>query len=490
VEPVTVDIMGEAFGARLAAILRAARHDQERSLRATARSSGGSFRSRTLKELETGRADLQGLDLAALASLYRIDLDALLRERIPLVVDVPAGTISTAGLGRSFDPGHQDGLLLAYLHLVRDLRDLHEARSIALRREDIEVLASGLRADPAAVLDRLGELMGSTVTQRRSAVAMFAAGAALIVLSTGAVALDFGLYQPADDGEDAPEVAVVTLAAADDFGDRDDFGNRGDLGGGDVLYDGPESALEPLVPATGAPATASELASPAPGPSAAPPVIDVPPSVTPGGPPATPGGPPATPGGPAGAGGGVPPVGDAVAGGPVVDVPVADAPPAGPSVPDVPEEADAAPGTPGPDGSAPDGVLPVDGQPDDLPPVDEPSAEVPSEHVAPGDLSPVDGPPVDEPSVGAPPSDLPLVDAGPGTDAPGSEGGSEGSDPGDPDPGVDEPTSPVGEGGTPGNSPEVGNTPNVGTPGNSGNPNAGGTTDAEPSLNAAPVPRM
>ena len=205
-EQATVDTTSEAFGARLAAILRAARQDQERSLRGMAWWSGSSFRFRTLKDLEAGRADLRGLDLAALASLYRIDLAALVQDRVALVVDAAAGTISTAGLVRSFDTDHQDGLLLAYLHLVRDLRDLQQAQSIALRREDVEALAGGLRADAASVLDRLGELMGSTVTQRRSAVAMFAAGAALIVLSTGAIALEPGLHQPSGEGEDGSEV--------------------------------------------------------------------------------------------------------------------------------------------------------------------------------------------------------------------------------------------------------------------------------------------
>ncbi len=125
-----------------------------------------------LRALENGQADLRGLHLPALASLYRLDLAALLKERVPLTVDLSGGVIATAGLVRTFTPGGQDGLLLAYLHLVRDLRDLQTAPSLALRRVDVEVLATSLRSEAVAVLDRLGPLMGSTVPQRRSAVSL------------------------------------------------------------------------------------------------------------------------------------------------------------------------------------------------------------------------------------------------------------------------------------------------------------------------------
>jgi hypothetical protein len=200
----------------LAAILRAARRDQERSLQVMAWRSRGVFPSSLLQDLEAGRAELSGVDLPALAAHYRIDLAALWHERIPLTVDAAVGTIATAGVTRGFDRSHPDGLLLAYLSLVRDLRDLQEARSIALRREDVEVLANGLGADAASVLERLGELMGSTSVQRRSSSAMFAAGAALIVLSTGTMALESGMHRVADEAgaAHAPEVAVVTLGDA------------------------------------------------------------------------------------------------------------------------------------------------------------------------------------------------------------------------------------------------------------------------------------
>lgn len=211
-----VDTTTATFSARLAAILRAARDDQGRSVRSLVWASRGTFRRGALRALESGQGDLRGVDLASLAALYRIDLGELLQERVPVRADLEAGTIATAGLVRSFTPGDSDALLVTYLGLVRDLRDLRTAPSIALRRGDVETLAAALRSEAIAVLDRLGQLMGSTVTQRRSAVAMFLAGAALIVLSTGAVALPPGSHEPAAHAEAGPEVAISLVASADE----------------------------------------------------------------------------------------------------------------------------------------------------------------------------------------------------------------------------------------------------------------------------------
>jgi hypothetical protein len=181
--PTLVDMTTATFAARLAAILRAARDDQERSLRSLSWASRGSFRIGVLRDVEAGKADLRGVDLAALAALYRIDLSELLQERAPIRADLAAGTIATGGLVRTFAPGDRDALLVAYVRLVRDLRDLHTAPSIALRRDDVEVLAASLSTDAPEVLERLGRLMSATAIRRRSAVAMFLAGAALIVLT-------------------------------------------------------------------------------------------------------------------------------------------------------------------------------------------------------------------------------------------------------------------------------------------------------------------
>ncbi len=210
----TIDTTSEAFIARLASLLRTARSDRGESVRAVARRSGGAVSARKLRAIESAELGLDDVDLPLVAGLYGVDLFALLQDRVPLEVDAAGGVLTTAGITRSFTPGVEDELLTAYLLLVRDMRDIPHEPTVALRREDVELLASHLRKDATAVLSRLGELMGATVTQRRSMVAAFAAGAALIVLTTSAVALEPGTYQqPVDSDQDGETVSALTLSS-------------------------------------------------------------------------------------------------------------------------------------------------------------------------------------------------------------------------------------------------------------------------------------
>jgi hypothetical protein len=187
-DPDRHDLAGPVLAARLASLLRTSRRDAGRTVRQLAHASGGAFTVSLLRRLEAAEQALDDLDLVRLTGLYGIDLPALLLPRVPLVVDAEGGRLETAGIVRSFDPTDPDGLLVAYLLLVRELRTLQHAPSISLRRGEVETLAASLRTDGETVLDRLGELMGSTVAQRRSMVAAFVAGAAIIVLAGGAVA--------------------------------------------------------------------------------------------------------------------------------------------------------------------------------------------------------------------------------------------------------------------------------------------------------------
>jgi len=210
----TIDTTSDAFVARLASLLRTARSDRGDSVRALARRSGGAVSARKLRAIESAEVGLDDVDLPLVAGLYGVDLLALLQERVPLEVDAASGALTTAGIMRTFTPGDEDELLTAYRLLVRELRDIPHEPTVALRREDVELLASHLRKDAAVVLSRLGELMGATVTQRRSMVAAFAAGAALIVLTTSAVALEPGTYQPpADSNQDGEVVSALTLSS-------------------------------------------------------------------------------------------------------------------------------------------------------------------------------------------------------------------------------------------------------------------------------------
>lgn len=191
--PGATDTASPVFATRLATLLHTARGDRNASLREMARATAGAATGRQLRAIEAAEADLTRFDVAAIAAAYGLDLSSLLGERMPLEVDLEAGILRTAGSSRRFPPGDTDALLLTYLLLVRDLRDLPEGSAVAVRRDDVEVLARHLGADAANVIDRLAAMMGATGTERRSIVGLFATGAAILVLATSAVATQTGL---------------------------------------------------------------------------------------------------------------------------------------------------------------------------------------------------------------------------------------------------------------------------------------------------------
>jgi hypothetical protein len=306
------------------------------------------------------------------------------RPRTPLTVDLAEGIIQAGGHRARFDPAADDAVELAYLKLVRRMRDVHREPSFVLRSDDVEALAAVLRRDAVAVLDRLGELMGATVTQRRSMVTSFLAGALLIAVATSAVALGSddgaapepdepvagGGLSPGADGRPIPagELGDALVGAA----------HAEDALQGDALA---EEALAEDGTVEGAPA--SDTATPPAEPALAPPTAVRAPATSPpaaGSPPDT-GASPSSP---------------------------EEEPPA------VPRDRRPAPDAPGSGGVA-DGVEPpaparpapmVEGEPDtwtwDDPEVDQPGAiiDIPSdpEVVEPGTT---DDPPGDDPEVGA-----------------------------------------------------------------------------------------
>jgi hypothetical protein len=187
------------------------------------------------------------------------------RERAPISVDLAAGRLDTAGRSARFDPSAQDALELAYLRLVRELRDVRREPSFVLRSADVAALAAATRRDAAELLDRLGELMGASVTQRRSMVTAFAAGALLIAVATGAAALSSG-------GADLPGPrSEERVEAAGEVGSELDLPapevDAADVDAGD---DEDQGADETEAAADEAGAPAGEVAGPAPAPTPTP----------------------------------------------------------------------------------------------------------------------------------------------------------------------------------------------------------------------------
>jgi hypothetical protein len=214
--PGATDTASEVFPARLARLMHTARADRGTSLREMARATEGAATGRQLRAIEAAEADLTRFDVAAIVSAYGLEPSSLVGDRVPIDVDLDAGVLRTADIARHFTPGATDGLLAAYLQLVRDVRHVPEGSAVPVRRDDVEVLAWHLGADAASVLDRLAALVGATGTERHSLVGLFAAGAAVLVLTAGAVALQ-GPDRASRDAEppDAPRSSDAPRPSGD-----------------------------------------------------------------------------------------------------------------------------------------------------------------------------------------------------------------------------------------------------------------------------------
>jgi hypothetical protein len=189
--------------------------------------------------------------------------------REPLTVDLGRGRLRAAGFEARFEPATPDALELAYLRLVRRMRDVHREPSFVLRSDDVRALAEALDRDPVTVLQRLGDLMGATVTQRRSMVTAFLAGALLIVVATGAVAVAGGDGPDtvtADQLGDGPDVVAATAPEGSDVLDPAPPPSAGTLPADEPADGAVTDAAEPddAVPAAAPPAPPTEVPTTSP----------------------------------------------------------------------------------------------------------------------------------------------------------------------------------------------------------------------------------
>jgi hypothetical protein len=202
----TIDITTPAFARRLAALLSVHRSHTKASLRSLARRSNGLVTAKVLHEIEAGTYPLDSDLVSVVAALYGADLDSILPDRMIVAVSSD-GVVSAGPVAQTFDPADENALLVAYLRLVRALRGEQKAESLVLRRDDVEVLAGYLHLPGTVVLERLLSLMGSTRAQRSAVMALFATGAMVVGLSTGAAAFT------GDTGSQAVVSAPSTTAA-------------------------------------------------------------------------------------------------------------------------------------------------------------------------------------------------------------------------------------------------------------------------------------
>jgi sortase (surface protein transpeptidase) len=169
------------FARRIGRLLVSTRRRTRRSIDDIVRAAAGEFDEQQLRRFERGEADLDESIVDAVCRLYNADLGAVLPARS--AVQIANGRLTGNGVSIKFSPGDPTSLLVGYLRLIRSMRRQKKAPAIALRRDDILVLAGHLGVDGAEIVDRLTTLMGATASQRYAMALLFASGAIVIGLA-------------------------------------------------------------------------------------------------------------------------------------------------------------------------------------------------------------------------------------------------------------------------------------------------------------------
>jgi hypothetical protein len=207
----------QGWAPRLGRALHQTRITREVSLRELARESNGRFTTRDLRQFEQGARPAGELLSSLLADLYQLELDEIVPERTALDVDLGAGVISTGGATVRLAPVPDtvQATLRAYLDLVWALRGV-KGGQVALRTNDVLVLADVLALDEDVVVDGLAELMQCSRGEARRLVAalrrhtVIVPVSALLALGAGAglSSTVSGLLFPSDAGAGAPASAL------------------------------------------------------------------------------------------------------------------------------------------------------------------------------------------------------------------------------------------------------------------------------------------
>lgn len=184
--PTKFDIESPAFAAHFGRLLVATRRTRGCTRRALV-DADGRFSVTQLRQFERGRLHVDESVVDGLCQVYGADLGTILPSRQP--VSIAGGVITADGVRVSFSATDPTALLDAYLRLIRSMRHQQRAPAVALRRDDIEVIAAVLGIPGAEVVERLSALMGATAAQRSAMAMLFASGAIVIGLAIGTSAV-------------------------------------------------------------------------------------------------------------------------------------------------------------------------------------------------------------------------------------------------------------------------------------------------------------
>ena len=131
--------------------------------------AAGRFSVGELQLIETGGLALDDEDLRAVASLYGVDLGAVVPSRAVLEIDRAEGRLVVADTQQRFLPGDDDRqIMLRYLALVYRLRDQSPGAVLPARVDDLDILAQVFGTDTDLVRHELQSLMIGASREIRS----------------------------------------------------------------------------------------------------------------------------------------------------------------------------------------------------------------------------------------------------------------------------------------------------------------------------------
>lgn len=171
------------FAHRFGRLLTTTRLDAKASVDELLASGRTDLDAAQLLQFEQGVSPIDESIVEALCLVYSADIGRILPARLPVVIG--DGRLWGSGLSVRFSRDDPTSLLVAYLRLIRRMRNQKRAPAVALRRDDIITLALHLDIDGAEVVDRLSTLMNVSATQRNTMAMLFAAGAIVIGLAAG-----------------------------------------------------------------------------------------------------------------------------------------------------------------------------------------------------------------------------------------------------------------------------------------------------------------
>lgn len=180
---VCLAIATPAFAVRFGRLLATTRRRARLSVEQVAASGSVGFGVHQLQQFERGMATIDESIVAALCLLYAADAGQVLPGRRP--VTITGCRLFGPGSSVEFSPDDPTSLLLAYLRLIRRMRNERLAPAVALRRDDILVISGYMGVDGADVVARLSTLMHASPAQRTTMAMLFAAGAIVIGLTAG-----------------------------------------------------------------------------------------------------------------------------------------------------------------------------------------------------------------------------------------------------------------------------------------------------------------